>query len=149
MLLYCILDAVSSILKVECAPRTDILPPHERIAWILGSWWPASQQPYTACTSIWCICSPCAAICSPCTSVFLPFGRPGDPPGHNKTMKINVLSSKFKVLLISKRYPFDVAFGCLLDYFGHHFGRLCAPWGSFWRCLGSQSASKIAKRLIK
>ena len=29
-----------------------------------------------------CICSPCAAICSPCILIFLPSGRPGDPPGH-------------------------------------------------------------------
>ena len=36
-----------------------------------------------------------------CETLF--FGRPGNPPGHQKTMKITVLSFKFKVLLISKK----------------------------------------------
>ena len=82
-------------------------------------------------------------------SIFLRFGRPRDPPGHQKTMKIIVLSSKIKVSPISKKYPFEVAFGTLLDHFGHHFGRLCAPWGSFWRFLGAQSAPKVEKRAQK
>ena len=34
---------------------------------------------------------------------FLLFGPLRDPPGHQKTMKIIVLSFKFKVLLISKK----------------------------------------------
>ena len=100
-------------------------------------------------SSRYCVYAICEPFTAPCTSIFLFFGRPGNPPGHQKTMKIIVLSLKFKVLLISKKYSFEVTFGCLLDYFGHHFGRLCAPWGSFWRCLGSQSASKVAKRYMK
>ena len=37
------------------------------------------------------------------------------------------------------------------EHFGHHFGRLCAPWGSFWRPLGSLSGPKVEKKnkLIK
>ena len=37
----------------------------------------------------------------------------------------------------------------LREHFGHHFGRLCAPWGSFWRPLGSQSGLKVEKRAKK
>ena len=84
-----------------------------------------------------------------CRCFFFVFGPLRDPPGHQKTMKIIVLSSKIKVSLISKKYPFEVAFGTLLDHFGHHFGRLCAPWGSFWRFLGAQSAPKVEKRAQK
>ena len=80
---------------------------------------------------------------------FLLFGPLRDPPGHQKTMKIIVLSSKIKVSLISKKYAFEVAFGTLLDHFGHHFGRLCAPWGSFWHFLGAQSAPKVEKIMKK
>ena len=35
------------------------------------------------------------------------------------------------------------------EHFGHHFGRLCAPWGSFWRPLGSLSGPKVEKILKK
>ena len=51
------------------------------------------------------------------TLFFLLFGPLGDPPGHQKTMKIIVLSSKIKVSPISKKYPFEVAFGTLLEHF--------------------------------
>ena len=81
-----------------------------------------------------------------CRCFFFVFGPLRDPPGHQKTMKIMILSSKIKVSLISKKYPFEIAFGILLEHFGHHFRRLCAPWGSFWRFLAVQSAPKIEKR---
>ena len=77
------------------------------------------------------------------------FGRPRDPPGHQKPMIFMVLSSKIKVSRISKKSVFGVTFGSLREHFGHHFGRLCAPWGSFWRPLGSQSGPKVEKRTTK
>ena len=124
-------------------------PLYHRGSGLFGSWCPGGQaasghilhvRQYDASAA------PLQPYAAPCTSIFLFFGRPGDLPGHQKTMKITVLSFKFNVLLIKKKYPFEIAFACLLDHFGDHFGRLCAPWGSFWRCLASQSASKIAKR---
>ena len=80
-----------------------------------------------------------------CRCFFFVFGPLKDPPGHQKTMKIMILSSKIKVSPISKKSPFETAFGTLLDHFGYHFGRLCAPWGSFWRFLGAPSAPKVEK----
>ena len=84
-----------------------------------------------------------------CRCFFFVFGPLRDPPGHQKTMKIIVLSSKIKVSLVSKKYAFEITFGVLLAHFGHHFGRLCAPWGSFWRFLGAQSAPKVQKHAQK
>ena len=81
-----------------------------------------------------------------CRCFFFVFGPLKDPPGHEKTMKIMILSSKIKVSPISKKSPFETAFGTLLDHFGYHFGRLCAPWGSFWRFMDPQSASQVKKK---
>ena len=44
---------------------------------------------------------------------------------------------------------FELALGSLGVHFGHHFGRLSAPWDSFWRPRGSQSAPKVAKNKEK
>ena len=60
-----------------------------------------------------------------------------------------VLSSKIKVSRISKKSVFGVTFGSLGEHFGHHFGRLFAPWGSFGRPLDSQSGAKVEKRVKK
>ena len=60
-----------------------------------------------------------------------------------------VLSSKIKVSRISKKSVFGVTFGSLGEHFGHHFGRLFAPWGSFGRPLDSQSGAKVQKRVKK
>ena len=60
-----------------------------------------------------------------------------------------VLSSKIEVSRISKKYVFRVTFGSLREHFGNHFGRLCAPWGSFGRPLDSQSGAKVQKRVKK
>ena len=83
------------------------------------------------------------------TCFFLLFGPLGDPPGHQKTMKITVLSSKIKVSLNSKKCALGTAFGALGDHFGYHFGRFWGPWGSLWRPLGPQSAPKVEKRAKK
>ena len=80
---------------------------------------------------------------------FLLFGPLRDPPGHQKTMKIIVLSSKIKVSLISKKCALGTAFGALGAHFGYHFGRFWGPWGSLWRPLGPQSAPKVEKRAKK
>ena len=77
------------------------------------------------------------------------FGRPRDPPGHQKPMIFMVLSSKIKVSRISKKSVLGVTFGSLGEHFGHHFGRLFAPWGSFGRPLDSQSGAKVEKRVKK
>ena len=63
------------------------------------------------------------------TWFFLLFGPLGDPPGHQKTMKIIVLSSKIKVSPISKKIPFR-------DRFRHPSGPLWAPFWSPLRSLG-------------
>ena len=81
--------------------------------------------------------------------IFLRFGRPRDPPGHQKTMKIIVLASKNKVSLNSKKCALGSAFGALGVHFGYHFGRFWGPWGSLWRPLGPQSAPKVEKRAKK
>ena len=62
---------------------------------------------------------------------FLLYGPPNDPPGHQKTMKIIVLSSKIKVSPKSRKsgsgFDFSSIFGSLWDA----FGRKLEPWNDF------------------
>ena len=48
-------------------------------------------------------------------------------------------------MLISKKYAFGVAFGPLGVHFGNHFGRLCAPWGSFGASWAPKALQKSKK----
>ena len=77
------------------------------------------------------------------------FGRPRDLPRHEKPMIFMILSSKINVSRISTKSTFGITFGPLGEHFGHHFGRLCAPWGYFGRPLDSQSGAKVQKRMKK
>ena len=73
------------------------------------------------------------------------FGRPRDLPGHEKPMIFMILSSKINVSRISTKSTFGITFGPLREHFGHHFGRLCAPWGPF----GAPWAGKAVQKLSK
>ena len=73
------------------------------------------------------------------------FGRPKDLPGHQKPMIFMILSSKINVSRISTKSTFGITFGPLREHFGHHFGRLCAPWGPF----GAPWAGKAVQKLSK
>ena len=59
---------------------------------------------------------------------FRSFEGPENPPGHEKTMKIIVLSPKIKVSSLSSKYGIGFAFVTLGLHFGDYFGRLWAPW---------------------
>ena len=116
-----------SIWMVECAPRSDNLPWRERVVWILVSWWPGSQRPYTACTSIWCICSTFAAICSPMYIHFLVFWTPRGPSRTPKNHENHCTVIQIQCFANLKKIPF--------------WDRLCMPsgplWGPFWSPLRS------------
>ena len=89
---------------------------------------------------------PCQALCQGHLPGFLHrFGRPKDLPGHQKPMIFMILSSKINVSRISTKSTFGVTFGRLREHFGHHFGRLCAPWGPF----GAPWAGKAVQKLSK
>ena len=79
-------------------------------------------------------------------SFFLPFGRSGDPSGHQKTMKITVLSSIFKGSPNPRKCPSETTLESHWDHFWHHFGRRWAPWGALGSPFEVPRLPKSAKK---
>ena len=69
---------------------------------------------------------------------FLLFGPLRDPPGHQKTMKIIVLSLKINVSLISKNVVPGTTFGAIWAHFWVPFGRFWPP-SSVWQDCSSSA----------
>ena len=86
-------------------------------------------------------------------SIFLCFfwllGGPRDPPRHQKTIKIVVLSSIFKVSLNWKKVASGITLGSFWGHFWLHFGSLWGPGGALGRHLGGPRAPKVGKRREK
>lgn len=138
MLVYCILNAASCILYGGVCPEN----------WLVATKWAGAMDPGVLVASqpaaIYCMyvnmvhLQPLCSHMQPLYIHFLAFWTPRNPPGHQKTMKIIIVSSKLKVLLISKTNtlsrsllaPFWTTLGTILIAFaflGHPFGASWSP----------------------
>ena len=90
---------------------------------------------------------------------FCALGYSRDPSGPQKTIKIVVLSSKFKVSLISKKFASGITFEAVWAHFWAHFGHfwlILATFGLLGALLdvsgrphGRQKAAKDLKKVLQ